>query len=312
MSEPLVYVDQNVLVPLSERAPRLASGPNVQWVYSKEHFAEIRRSSDPDQYLTALDMLGAKLIDLELIDWKITGSAKLIDGSAFEHYSNYCEALTDVDVNENLFDPFQAWVNGGGDEQLLRDLPGHIAEQILALTESLPVEQRSALRDTASGVDLTPMIGEMVARGNDIKQTREALGDGKGRIGQVTGDNQLIQIWALIAPACGGITRDQFFEFDPIDKQGYETWPTYLGIVGCCAVLDIVGFQAEKKCRRLAKLPNVRSDSGHIAMGAFCSAILSADKRLTKRAKAIYEYKGIGTASLHVRSPANNTAKGRA
>jgi len=300
VSKPLVYVDQNLLGLLAQRVPGLASEPNVQWVYSKEHFAEIRRSSNPDQYLTALDKLGAKLIELELIDWKITGSAKLIDGpTALHHYSNYYEALTDVDVNENLLNPFQAWVNGGGDEQLLRDLPGHVAEQILALTEDLPVEQRSTLRDAASEVDLTPMIGQMIAWGNDINKTREAFGDGKGQIGQITGENQLIQIWALIGPVCGGITPDQFFGFDPIDKQGYETWPTYLGIIGCCAVLDIVGFQAEKKCRKIEKLPNVRSDSGHIAMGAFCSAILSADRRLARRAKAIYEYKRIGTASLH-------------
>ena len=301
MSKPLVYVDQSVLLLLAQRVPGLASEPNVLWVYSKEHFAEIRRSLNPEQYLAALDKLNAKLIELELIDWKITGSARLIDGpTAFQHYSNYCAALADVDVNENLLDPFQAWLNGGGDERLLRDVPAYVAEQILALTEDLPVEQGAALRDAASDVDLSSVICQMIERGNDINKTREAIGDGKGMIGQISGDNQLMQIWALIEPACGSVTCDQFFGFEPIDKQGYEAWPNYLGIVGCCAVLDIVGFQAEKKCRKIEQLPNVRSDSGHIAMGAFCSAILSADRRLAKRARAIYEYKGIGTASLHI------------
>jgi hypothetical protein len=63
--------------------------------------------------------------------------------------------------------------------------------------------------------------------------------------------------------------------------------------------MDMIGFQAEgKKSRKIEKLPNVRSDVSHIAMGAFCSAILSRDKRLIKRANAIYEYKNIGTAAL--------------
>lgn len=75
----MVYVDQNVVGLLAEREPSIANEPKFQWVYSKEHFAEIRRSSDPDQYLIALDKLDAKLIELELIDWKITGSAKLVD-----------------------------------------------------------------------------------------------------------------------------------------------------------------------------------------------------------------------------------------
>lgn len=300
VSKPLVYIDQNVLEPLVNRVPSLSDELKVQWVYSKEHFTEIRRSSNPSPYLTALDTLDAKLIELELVDWKITDSAKLIDGpTAFEHYSKYCDALTDVDVNDQLFDPFQAWVNGGGSEQLLRELPEHVAEQILSLTEGLPVEQRSTLRAAAAEIDLAPIIGKMIARGNNINKTREDFGNGKGQIGQITGNNQLMKIWALIRPTCNGITPDQFFGFDPSNKQGYEAWPIYLGIIGCCAVLDIVGFQAEKKCRKLEKLQNVRSDSGHIAMGAFCSAILSADKRLIKRAEAIYEYQKIGTASLH-------------
>jgi hypothetical protein len=67
---------------------------------------------------------------------------------------------------------------------------------------------------------------------------------------------------------------------------------------GCCAVLDIIGFQAEKKARDLEKIPNVRSDAIHIGMGAYCAAILSGDRRLSKRAKAIYEYKKIGTIAL--------------
>ena len=44
-----------------------------------------------------------------------------------------------------------------------------------------------------------------------------------------------------------GVSCDQFFGFDPVDKQGYELWPLYLGIIGCNAVMDILGFQAEKK-----------------------------------------------------------------
>ena len=69
--------------------------------------------------------------------------------------------------------------------------------------------------------------------------------------------------------------------------------------------MDILGFQAEKKCRKINKIHNVKSDFGHIAMGAYCAAILSEDKRLAKRAKAIYEYKGISAVSLTVESKAN-------
>jgi hypothetical protein len=270
-------------------------------VYSKEHFAEIERSPNPDQYLSVLSEIDAKLLELQLgTDWRITGVAKIIDGTPEQHYDAYIEA-TATPISENLFDPFLAWVNGGRDEGPFNELPERLAEQVLMLIEDLPFDVGTV--SDALNV-LTPefkkMLEIMLSHGNDITKTRKAFGDGKGAVGSVRGENQLQQIWEIIGPACAGVTCDQFFGFDPIDKQGYENWPVYLGIVGCCAVMDIVGFQAEQKCRKLDKIPNIRSDANHIAMGAYCSAILSEDKRLIQRAKAIYQYKGIGTVPLLV------------
>jgi hypothetical protein len=138
----------------------------------------------------------------------------------------------------------------------------------------------------------------MISQGNNIEKTRAMLGGGKGRFGSIKGENQLLQIWEIIKPVCGTLTSDQFFGFDPVHKFGYESVPAYLGIASCCAVLDILGFKAEKKVRRLEKLPNVRSDAAHIGMGAYCTAIVSTDRRLAERAKAIYQYKNIGTVPL--------------
>ena len=44
MSKPYIYIDQNVLGFHLEKALNLAKINEVQWVYSNEHFAEIRRS----------------------------------------------------------------------------------------------------------------------------------------------------------------------------------------------------------------------------------------------------------------------------
>lgn len=298
MSKPLVYVDQNVLGMHQQGRINLRAASDVQWAYSKEHFTEMRRSDDPEPYLAVLDEIDAKLLDLELNGSRITGSAKLVDGcTATQHYSTYCAAVGEVAFDDTIFDPFQAWIKGGGNEDMLRAFPHQVAEQLLALTEYLPREVITKEGD-ALVEDFSAAISQMVGWGNDIETNRAAFGVGKGAIGSVTGSNQIQRIWNMVSPACPGLTSDQFFGFDPPDKRGYETWPVYLGIVGCCAVLDVLGFQAEKKCRKIDMLPNVRSDSTHIAMGAFCSAILSADKRLVRRAKAIYEHKSIGTQCL--------------
>lgn len=300
MSKPLIYIDQNVLGLQIEGVLNLARINEVQWVYSEEHFAEIRRSENPQKYLEALKSINAKLLELQLENWKITGAAKLSEsGSPEEKYAEYIEAIAQVEFNECLFDAFQVWVNGGGDEQSLRSIPEQFSAQIQALNELLPAELRGRYCEDSDSA-FSEMIEQMVAEGNDINRTREMLGGGKGRFGSIAGENQLLQVWEIIRPACGGVTSDQFFGFDPPIKQGYDSVPLFLGIASCCAVLDIIGFQAEKKIRRPEKIQNVRSDAAHIGMGAYCSAMLSADRRLAKRAKAIYEYTKVGTVSLIV------------
>lgn len=312
MSKPLIYIDQNIIGLQLQGIISLAKRDDVTWVYSKEHFAEIRRSDEPAKYLDVLNAIDAKLLDLVLDEkWKITGEARLNEiGTPHQHYDAYIEANRDVDIDDALFDPFQVWVNGGGDEGPLKDLPEKFALQILSLTSELPFDTTETIGKVKSiKPKFDSMIDEMILNGNDIQKTRAAFGDEKGTIGSISGEKEIEKIWEIISPTMqeSEISCDQFFGFDPIEKQGYESWPMYLGIVGCNALLDILGFQAEKKCRKLHKIHNVRSDAGHIAMGAYCSAILSEDKRLIKRAKAIYGYKNIGTSPILVTREANKS-----
>ncbi|MFW2373467.1 MAG: hypothetical protein ACN4GM_10140 [Gammaproteobacteria bacterium] len=310
MSSPLVYIDQNIIGLQLQGVMKLCKRDNLIWVYSKEHFAEIRRSNEPERYLSVLNDIDAKMLDLVLDkNWKLTGEARLIEHETpYKNYENYIAAIGDVEFDDTIFDPFQVWVNGGGDEGPLKELSEKFAQQILQLTSDLPIDT-TEITDKVESIkpEFDSMVDELISNGNDIKKTRTALGDEKGAIGGVSGEKQIKQIWEIITPTMNGmdVSCDQFFGFDPIDKQGYELWPMYLGIIGCNSVMDILGFQAEKKCRKINKIHNVRSDAGHIAMGAYCTAIMSTDKRLVKRARAIYEYKNIGTSPILVEQSAN-------
>jgi hypothetical protein len=52
----------------------LSKREDLNWVYSKEHFAEMRRSNEPEKYLDVLNKIGAKMLDLILDEnWKIIG-----------------------------------------------------------------------------------------------------------------------------------------------------------------------------------------------------------------------------------------------
>lgn len=312
MSTPLVYIDQNIIGLQLLGHINLSKRDDIKWVYSKEHFSEIKRADNPEKYLDVLNEIGAIMLDLVLDEnWKITGEARLIeDLTPFENYQNHIKAIGVVEFDETIFDPFQVWVNGGGDEGPLKELSDNLADQVLQLTSDLPYDTAEMTnRIGAIKPEFDAMVDDMISNGNDIKKTRAAFGDEKGTIGGIAGEHQIAQIWEIISSTMegSGISCDQFFGFDPIDKQGYESWPVYLGIIRCNAVMDILGFQAEKKCRKVSKIHNVRSDAGHIGIGAYCSAILSEDRRLVKRAKAIYEYKDIGTSSILIEKKANKS-----
>lgn len=300
MNEHLVYIDQNVIGLQLNGKLNLHENGGILWVYSEEHFSEIKRSNESEKYLKVLNDIGAKLLAPILNEDKIpTDKAEIIyDGTPFFHYQNYIEANNGVDFDDTIFDPLHVWLNGGGSICGLKGVSNSILDQVHKLTPELHFE-KNELHNKINLVkpEFDLMVDQMISNGNDILKTRAAFGDEKGSIGSISGERQIEEIWEIVSPIFSevDISCDQFFGFESNGKQESEQWPVYLGIISCCAIMDILGFQSEKKCRKINKLPNVKSDSIHIAMGAYCSAILSEDERLIKRAKAIYEYKGIGS-----------------
>lgn len=299
MMLPLVYLDQNIVSLQSTGRIDLSRFNEVQWVYSKEHFAEIARSEHPEPFLDALDQLSAKLLDLEMIGWELTGRVNLVEGgTAHGHYQDYLNANAEVELDEGIFSLFIAWTLGGATPEMLRELPARFDEQLQRLMARLPREVADLM---PAGVedDLLGMVDSMIEQGNDIGRLRELLGVGKGAAGSITGDNPLAQIWERIAPNAAGLSVEQFFGFAPLEigKAAPVTW---LGIIGCCIALDIVGYKSEKKARRPERVTNILSDAAHIAAGAYCSLIISRDRRLVDRAKAIYQFRGIGTEAVYL------------
>lgn len=297
MSTPLVYIDQNVLGLQLDGKVNFTGINGMRFIYSQVHLTEISRSQYPEKFLEALQDIGAMLLELQMDNFKLTGSAQLVEeGTPEEHYLRHLENIGEAQFDEGIFDPLQVWVNGGGSADLLRSLPDRYEKQLKTLNEYLPKEFR-VNHEVVHDIMLD-VVEQMVSYGNDVEKIRATIGGEKRRFGNITGNNELRQIWEIIKPSCGDLTSDQFFGFEPIAGIRNEPMPKYLGIVGCCAVLDILGFKAEKKSRRLEKLANVQNDAQHIGMAAYCQALVSADRRLVERAKAIYQYKEIGTVPL--------------
>lgn len=301
VSKPLAYLDQNVIGLQLEGKFDLSAWDQFRWVYSKEHFAEIRRSELPQKYLDVLAAADAKLLDLAMENFKLTDQCVVVHaGNPHEHFARYLEAKADVSVDEGIFDHLLAWGNGGSAPERLRQIPQRWADQLDATCRLLTPELREQIKEKMAAIDLAAVIEQVISHGNDVEKARMALGGGKGRLGDIKGPGQLRQIWEIVGEGTGRSTSEEFFGFAPNSSFGYEAQPAFLGIVACCAVLDHLGFKAERKARRADKIPNVRSDAAHIGMGAYCAALFSADRRLVERAQAIYEYRDIGTVPVLV------------
>ena len=67
MEKPLIYIDQNIIGYHLDGDINLAKLSDIDWTYSNEHFDEIRRSNDAQQYLRVLDNIEAKLLELNQI-----------------------------------------------------------------------------------------------------------------------------------------------------------------------------------------------------------------------------------------------------
>jgi hypothetical protein len=100
---------------------------------------------------------------------------------------------------------------------------------------------------------------------------------------------------------------DQFFGFSPIIDQGFPPSSTFYKIIGGHLILSWLGYAAEKKARD--HITNILSDGSHIAYAAFCDGFISADRRLCKKAQAIYSYLDIATAVIRLENPSAKSTR---
>ena len=98
MSKYLVYLDQTIISRHVDSVLNITIQPDFHWVYSRENFAEIRRSYDFESYLQVLENIDAKLLELDLNDERrMTGSARFVEnGTPAEHYDKYLKSCEEV------------------------------------------------------------------------------------------------------------------------------------------------------------------------------------------------------------------------
>ena len=295
-----IYFDQNILSLDDKTLQDLSKLSEIQWVYSSEHYNEIARSEKSDVYINKLSILKPIKCKVNLQNNKLIDQASLIEVSDFKaDYESFICGSYEVPTLTS-FKIFRAWVNGGNYDELFAKVPSILNDEINNALTKCGLQHSIK---SSSDIDFKLVINAMLQQGNNIEALRGFYGISKGNIGNLNSESALKQIYDLdikSIPSLSLITSDQFFWFEQYDNGKFIKVPLQQGIIACCVMLDLLGYQAEKKCRKLEKIDNTHSDAVHIATAAFFNGLLSRDQRLINRAKAIYKYKKITTETIFI------------
>lgn len=289
----LFYLDQNIVGYLRDGKMGSASVTGVDWVYSDVHFSEIARGNDATSFLQVLRELKARQIRIVLDDqYRATDKACVNEHSCpFERYERYLEAVSEVQFDDSLFTDFIGRLFGADNFENVRALPAKLRNQVETLLNPIGAEAAIDLRTASlrAASKLEELIESELKEPRSLEQLRKPLGADNGRIGNINSHNPILQIWELIRERCPGMSVGQFFGS-----------PTFDGIVGCHTALNFIGYRTDKGIADPKNIPNILSDGRHIAYAAFCEALISADRRVCEKAKAIYRYLNVSTEVMRL------------
>jgi len=299
-----IYLDHNIIDDISKDDLSLKPSDKVVWVYSHENLGEIRRSGNELRFLYALEKIKARKLNLILdANFRMTGGAHILEyKSPHEEYESYLEAVSECEIDQNSDLEFIARLFGANNKDEILSHPDSFENNIKALLEPHGLYNDETKKEVERVRDeLIGFVNGPLQKVTDLETSRESFGTHKGRAGNLASkDNPIEHLWEIVKDGVNGMSPDQYFGFDPIDKQGYEEWPMFLGIVGCHTMLNVLGFRPDDGLTKTEELPGILSDGSHIAHAAYCQGLLSRDRKLLAKAKAIYRYKNIGTQVLTI------------
>jgi hypothetical protein len=298
-----IYIDHNIIDDISKGDLSLKPSGKVIWVYSHENLAEIKRSGS-SRFLGVLEDLKAIKLDLILdSNFRMTGEARFLEyRSPHEEYDSYLESILDTEIDNSSDLEFMARLFGADNKDKVISHPSSFEENIRSLLEPHGLyDEETKLKVERVRDELKEFVAGPVQEIGELEEARKAFGTNKGRAGNLANnENPIDELWAIVKKGVPGMTADQYFGFDPVDKQGYKEWPIFLGIVGCHTMLNVLGFRPDGGLTKPSDLPGILSDGSHIAHAAYCQGLLSRDQKLLAKARAIYRYKNIGTQVLNM------------
>lgn len=319
-----VYLDQNVLdLAVKEKDPAFFSRlmNNYQVVYSDDTLREIKRSGQPEVFLTALESMSAMHFKYQT-DHTLqpTGGMLITSHSPFQTYETYLGIEPIYDVMLAAAHQTNLKLYGGrkgssfsaiSREQVetFKAFMSHVSEQLAQLGDEQP-EAASALKqcidmlqrqyeiatEVSSG-ELAKYIGDASGQ-SGIQAYRSAVGVGPVQLNNVQPPNVIRKIWDMHQELDGhkgmGYVIENFLGISPHPIYGREMHQ-HEKVTSIYNVLNVIGYKPDSSLNKEHRHIAAISDAAHASVASHAHILLSADTAFVCKVRAIYEFLEIPT-----------------
>ncbi len=300
-----IYLDQNIIQYIYEGKLGLKKTPHITYVFSNENLKEYSKHKDP-RFFDVLRDLEARKLEIQLDDeFRIKDEAIILPYKDPEEiYNERLELYESKMDSEDIATSILALAYGDKNSLNPGEMKELLINSIMSPLKDLWNETEIVLPDEImSNLNLfLEQLGTLFQNAikgihnqtMPIDKMRKAFS--KKQLSTLSSDNGKIidQISELIDGKIPNKYKDQMFGKEPIDYIQKKT-TSYTSVRTCYSSLNIVGYKPDSGLTKKNRVESSLYDAAHVANAIFCDVMISSDKKLCEKTKAIYEYFGINT-----------------
>lgn len=297
-----LYADMNVFRYVAYGDVQILAPDEILWVYSYVHLNEIVRNGNKDA-LEGIKLLKAvEIADVLNHSFESVGNVVLRNYvDPYERYEEHLEAISGLGDHEDLMIEYLLRFFGADNFTELSLTLKKLRKEVNRLTSNLEGETRVDLLNRAEKVskEMKESIDTHLKERRPIDKTRSEMGlTSEIRKKTENSESPIDELWKILEPSVRGLTKNQFFGFEPVPGVEGVQHTQHGAITGSHVVLNMLGFSPDTGLAKRKKIKNIISDGQHVGMASYCNGLISADKRLCNKANAVYKYLGSYTKAL--------------
>jgi hypothetical protein len=299
---PTIYADMNVYRYVAYGDISIENPERFKWVYSHVHLDEMVRNGNTDALEGMRILKAIEINDVLNERFESVGNIKLMDyADPNERYEQHLEAIAGLEDQSDLMVEHLLRFFGADNFEELSLTPENLCKEIDRLTSKAGDKVRAELLGRANEVsaEMKISIDTHLKERRPIDKTRLDIGlTSSVRKKAENSESPIDELWKIIGPSAGGITKNQFFGLEPIPGIQGVQHTQHGAFAGAHTVLNMLGISPDQGLAKREKIKSIMSDGQHVGMASYCNALLSADKRFCDKANAIYKHVGLSTNAL--------------